>query len=95
MRVLDRNDDVGLLFTDISMPGEMDGLGLIAQVRQQRPQIRCIAASGRVNLDPAMLAEGMKFLPKPYTAFSLTEAINRQAGSAGSRRAFRERRDAA
>src|SRR4028119_2060838 len=40
--VLDRNDDVCLLFTDISMPGGLDGLQLIERVRQDWPHISCI-----------------------------------------------------
>ena len=75
MAVLDRNDDVGILFTDISMPGDMDGLRLIDQVRQEQPQIRCIATSGR--LDPRLdnLPGAVSFLAKPYTAFALMEVV--------------------
>lgn len=75
LEVLDRNDDVGLLFTDISMPGDMDGLRLIEQVRQQRPQIRCIATSGRVDPTLAFIPGTFRFLAKPYTAFTLMTAI--------------------
>lgn len=75
LEVLDRNDDVELLFTDISMPGEMDGLNLIDHVRAERPQIRCIATSGRV--DPRLALEhATRFVPKPYTAFTLMEALH-------------------
>ena len=78
--VLDRNDDVGFLFTDISMPGEMDGLSLIDQVREDRPQVRCIATSGQ--LDPRLdnLPGAVRFLPKPYTAYALMEVIKSYGG---------------
>lgn len=75
--VLDRNDDVGLLFTDISMPGDMDGLNLIDQVRQERPQVRCIATSGRVDPTLSSLGGTVRFLPKPYTAYTLMDVIQR------------------
>lgn len=73
--VLDRNDDVGLLFTDISMPGDMDGLGLIHVIQRQRPQIRCIATSGRVDPNLRAFPGTVAFLAKPFTAFNLMEAI--------------------
>ncbi|HZG44792.1 MAG TPA: response regulator [Allosphingosinicella sp.] len=73
--VLDRNDDVSLLFTDVSMPGAMDGLQLIEHVGEEWPHIRCIATSGRVDPRLCTLAGGARFLPKPYTAFHLMEAI--------------------
>ena len=75
IQVLNRNDDVGLLFTDISMPGEMDGLGLIDFVRRERPQIRCVATSGRIDPTVHMCSKSVRFLPKPYTAFTLMEAM--------------------
>jgi CheY-like chemotaxis protein len=76
LEVLDRNDDVSLLFTDISMPGDMDGLALIDHVRVEHPQIHCIATSGRIDPRSAAVAEATRFLPKPYTAFTLMQAIH-------------------
>lgn len=83
LRVLDRNDDVDLLFTDISMPGEMDGLQLIERVREERPAMTMIATSGRVDPRSIRLAARSSFLPKPYTAHALMEAI-RGAGAPAS-----------
>src|SRR3978361_2310759 len=72
--VLESNDDVGLLFTDISMPGEMDGLDLIARVKGERPDLAFVATSGHVVPDDESLPHGARFLPKPYTAHSLMTA---------------------
>ena len=77
--VLDRNDDVGLLFTDVSMPGALDGLQLIERVRQDWPHISCIATSGRVDPRQCKLPGATSFLPKPYTAYHLMEAIRQPA----------------
>lgn len=85
LTVLDRNDDVGLLFTDISMPGDMDGLRLIERVHQERPQIRCIATSGRLDPRLAALPSSTPFLPKPYTAHALMEAIGNYDGARAQR----------
>jgi CheY-like chemotaxis protein len=96
LQVLDRNDDVGFLFTDISMPGEMDGLCLIDHVRQQRPQIRCIATSGRIDPNLGRFTGTARFLAKPYTAFTLMEAIQAAEDSALPASGWSEgRRDAA
>jgi CheY-like chemotaxis protein len=75
LEVLECNDDVGLLFTDISMPGGMDGLDLIAKVREERPGISFVATSGRVLPAEELLPHDACFLPKPYTAHALMTMI--------------------
>jgi CheY-like chemotaxis protein len=73
--VLDRNDDVDLLFTDISMPGDMDGLGLVRHVRSVSPDIALLVTSGHAEPPADLLPLGSLFLAKPYTAHALTSAI--------------------
>jgi CheY-like chemotaxis protein len=80
LEMLESNDDVGLLFTDISMPGEMDGLDLIARVRLERPGISFVATSGQVLPAGEQLPLGARFLPKPYTAHALMTAIRELGG---------------
>ena len=79
LEVLENNDDVGLLFTDISMPGDMDGLDLIARVREDRPGLSFVATSGQVMPADELLPHGARFLPKPYTAHALMSAIREVA----------------
>lgn len=80
LEMLEANDDVGLLFTDISMPGAMDGLELIDQVHRERPEIVFVATSGRV-VPPGGLPDRARFLPKPYTAHALMTTIRELAGT--------------
>ena len=75
LEVLDRNDDVRLVFTDISMPGDMDGLELARAVRDYRPDVAVLVTSGRAEPEEGDLPAGGKFLPKPYTAHSLMSMI--------------------
>jgi CheY-like chemotaxis protein len=75
LSVLEDNDDVSLLFTDVSMPGAMDGLALIEKIRAERPDICMVATSGIVAPTPEKLPGGGRFLPKPYTAHALMETI--------------------
>lgn len=78
--MLEANDDVGLLFTDISMPGAMDGLALIDRVRRERPDMAFVATSGRVVPSREVLPNSACFLPKPYTAHALMTMIRDVSG---------------
>lgn len=74
--VLFRNHaGIDVLFTDVDMPGSMDGLQLARRLRAIRPQIALIITSGVVNLDPMLLPANTIFLPKPYKYEALLEAI--------------------
>ena len=75
MDVLQQNDDVSLLFTDIHMPGSVDGVGLIEFVRRQRPQIAIVATSGHGGVGADCIPEGAAFLPKPYLVHTLSTLI--------------------
>ena len=56
-----------MVFTDIQMPGSMDGLKLARAVRGRWPPIKIVATSGRVGIAETDLPEGGRFLPKPYS----------------------------
>jgi CheY-like chemotaxis protein len=64
--ILEARSDITVLFTDIQMPGSMDGLKLAAAVKGRWPPIKIVATSGIVQVRPADLPEGGRFLPKPY-----------------------------
>jgi DNA-binding NtrC family response regulator len=76
LHVLDRNDDVSLLITDISMPGDLDGLALAHAVRDQHPAMRIILTSGYRPPEEAELPPGAAFLPKPYNSHSLKSLVH-------------------
>jgi CheY-like chemotaxis protein len=65
--ILEARLDITVVFTDIQMPGSMDGLKLAAAVRDRWPPIKIVATSGRVKLDPGDLPVGGRFLRKPYS----------------------------
>jgi CheY-like chemotaxis protein len=73
--ILERRLDITVVFTDIQMPGSMDGLKLAAAVRDRWPPIKIVATSGRVKLRPGDLPEGGRFLPKPYSPAEITELL--------------------
>jgi CheY-like chemotaxis protein len=73
--ILERRLDITVLFTDIQMPGSMDGLKLAAAVRDRWPPILIVATSGHVKLGPDDLPQGGRFLPKPYSPAEITKIL--------------------
>jgi CheY-like chemotaxis protein len=75
IEILESRNDVRLIFTDIDMPGSMDGLKLAAAVRRRWPPVRIIVTSGK-HL-PSELPEGAVFIAKPYDGAKIVETIVR------------------
>jgi CheY-like chemotaxis protein len=63
---LESRDDVRLVFTDVQMPGSMDGLRLAHAIRQRWPPVLLVLASGAEVLEESQLPPGAKFFRKPY-----------------------------
>ena len=70
--VLQTHPSIRLMFTDIDMPGSMDGLKLAAAVRDRWPPIKIIVTSGHRVVDIADLPDGSVFFSKPYRHASRT-----------------------
>lgn len=78
--ILEARPDVQVVFTDIRLPGSMDGLKLARFVRRKWPPIKIIATSGHVTVHQADLPDGGGFLPKPYTPGKITAALRECTG---------------
>lgn len=72
---LRQHADIQILFTDIEMPGSMDGLRLSAFVRDQWPPVRIALTSGRKIVDLADLPHGSLFFSKPYQATTVADSF--------------------
>lgn len=72
IEILERRFDITVVFTDIQMPGSMDGLKLAKAVRGRWPPINIVATSGHVNVKHDDLPEGGRFVPKPYSPRQIT-----------------------
>jgi CheY-like chemotaxis protein len=79
LRALEANPEIRLLFTDVDMPGTMDGLALAAAVRHRWPPIKIIVTSGKGRPAPSALPDGA-FIPKPYTSHAISEVFRRLGG---------------
>ena len=81
MEILEIRLDITVVFTDIQMPGSMDGLKLAAAVRGKWPPIKIIATSGIVNVRKVDLREGGRFLPKPYSSAEIVGTLHELTGA--------------
>ncbi|WNJ89066.1 response regulator [Bosea sp. 685] len=73
--LLETRSDIRVVFTDIEMPGSMDGLKLVHAIRQRWPPIVLIVASGRPQPAPADMPQDTVFLQKPYRAAQILEVL--------------------
>jgi CheY-like chemotaxis protein len=75
IRILESRSDIRVVFTDIHMPGSMDGLKLAHAVRNRWPPIKIIVTSGRSQVSEQDLPEGGLFFAKPYEPTKITDTI--------------------
>jgi CheY-like chemotaxis protein len=75
LHVLGERPDVRLIFTDIQMPGRLNGLELLQEVHRRWPNILLIATSGRLRPDKSEIADHGRFIAKPYSEHDLVEQI--------------------
>lgn len=78
--ILTARPDIHVVFTDIQMPGSMDGLKLAHFVRDRWPPIKILATSGRVRLEGYELPHGGRFLQKPYSAREVAAHLRDMTG---------------
>ena len=80
--LLESRADITLLFTDINMPGSMDGLKLAHAVRDRWPPIKILVVSGKQQLQSFDLPSNSCFVGKPYQAAALVQELRSMIGSA-------------
>lgn len=66
LEIMQAVPNIRLLFTDIDMPGSMDGLKLSAAVRDRWPPVHIIVTSGHRSVESSELPAGSLFFAKPY-----------------------------
>jgi CheY-like chemotaxis protein len=71
--ILEARNDIHLVFTDIDMPGSMDGLKLAACVRDRWPPVHIIITTGKAR--PATIPANALFIPKPYVGRNVVAAM--------------------
>ncbi|MBA2771926.1 MAG: response regulator [Pseudomonadota bacterium] len=80
LQLLGEHPQVKILFTDINMPGAMDGLQLARHVHEVRPDVAIVVTSGKQFVEEADLPGRGSFLPKPYRPEQLKQLVSSKLG---------------
>jgi CheY-like chemotaxis protein len=75
MEILISRLDIAVVFTDIQMPGSMDGLKVAAEIRGRWPPIKIVTTSGMVDVRKLDMPDGGRFLPKPYSCADIVGTL--------------------
>jgi DNA-binding NtrC family response regulator len=75
LSVLENNPDVSVLFTDVDMPGSMDGVALSEVVHKRWPHIKFIVVSGHTCIADEDLPDDGRFVSKPYYPSAIQAAL--------------------
>jgi CheY-like chemotaxis protein len=75
IQMLETRNDISTIFTDIEMPGSMNGLKLAAAVRDRWPPVNIIVTTGKRPPRDDQLPVHSRFLRKPYEASEVLTAI--------------------
>jgi two-component system, response regulator PdtaR len=81
IRILESRADIDLVFTDVQMPGTMDGIKLSHYIRERWPPVKLIVASGMAILEESSLPQGSRFFPKPYSNHAIVDAMTAMLAS--------------
>jgi DNA-binding NtrC family response regulator len=73
--LLEDHEDVRLIVTDVNLPGTMNGLKFAAAAKVQRPEMNIIIVTGYSAPKNDDIPPGSLFVPKPYSARRMIEAV--------------------
>jgi CheY-like chemotaxis protein len=80
--ILEARPDIHVVFTDIQMPGSMDGMKLARFIRGRWPPIKIVATSGFISVAEDDLPEGSRFLTKPYRPAQIVATLRELTAAA-------------
>jgi len=83
--ILEARADVRLVFTDVEMPGTIDGVKLAHYIRHRWPPIQLIVASGRAIHEESQLPTGSRFFSKPYDNDTIISEMTRMLAAIDAR----------
>ena len=82
IEILESRPDITVIFTDIQMPGSMDGLKLARAVRGRWPPIKIILVSGRLQPASVDIPADSRFFGKPLEAKEMIAEMQSMIGHA-------------
>ena len=81
LSILESRSDISLLFSDIQMPGSMDGLKLAHAVHNRWPSIKIILVSGQVRVSDGDTPADSRFFGKPLEAKQMIAELQQMVGA--------------
>lgn len=75
IEVLKHAPDIKVLFTDIQMPGPMNGLALSHIVRKRWPQMMIVICSGNIKPNPGDMPSEAEFISKPFDPTEMSRIV--------------------
>lgn len=81
LAILEARSDISLLFSDIQMPGSIDGLMLAHAVHKRWPRIKIILVSGQVNISDSDKPADSRFIGKPLDAMQMVAELQAMMGN--------------
>ncbi len=81
IQILESRDDISLVFTDIQMPGSMNGLTLAHAVNTRWPHIKIVLVSGQIAVTDADKPHDSKFFPKPLEIQRMISELQGMVGT--------------
>jgi CheY-like chemotaxis protein len=73
--ILERNLNIHIVFTDVDMPGSMDGVKLAQAVRGRWPPIKIVVTSGQFKVRDEDIPAGGLFFDKPYNPTDVIRSL--------------------
>lgn len=80
LEILEGRQDIALLWTDVQMPGTMDGLKLAYIVHDRWPAIKIILVSGQVKLNESDIPLNSRYFAKPLEAKRMVNTLQEMIG---------------
>ncbi len=82
MDIIENPENIDVIFTDVRMPGSLDGIDLVAHVRREHPEMPFLVVSGYANqLSERLgtLAPPTRFISKPYSLETVVKTLQELA----------------
>jgi CheY-like chemotaxis protein len=76
IRILESGREIHVVFTDVEMPGSIDGIELSHYIRDRWPPLKLIVVSGRTAVMDGQLPTGARFFEKPYNENAIVEIMH-------------------
>jgi CheY-like chemotaxis protein len=80
IRLLESHSEISILFTDIDMPGSMDGIRLAHAVRERWPPVKLVLVSGHQSPVAGSLPPDSAFFAKPYDIAAVSKQLWQMTG---------------